>query len=545
MSTKNVTPFVFSPTSLSDALDSTHTFPGACSKLANLIPDPATTNLWQCRPAAIRMTDFTGFNTPGFISALKVIGTRAYGMIATARNPGHDEPFCYNIPAGTFTTVSGVTNPNTPASPVTSGAWTPPTMALVGRYLIVTHPGYTGAAGNFFGWFDLLDPSAPVWNAGNTTGVALPFPPSWVANFFGRAYFGVNPPNTTNPATYSTDPLTLNITASPSQILTYDDNISLVAGKGLSFNNQLGGIVQGLMVFKPSLNIYQVNGDFALATDPIRVNALNMAVGTRSPLAIVSTSKGLGFIASDGLRLIDFSGVVTDPIGIAGMGVSTPFINSLVPSRMVAACNASTLRITTQNGAVSGAPFEEYWFNFARKIWSGPHTFPASLIEPYDTSFVMAPVGVEGSLWMSDVVPNTTSTYVENAVQLLWNYTTSILPDTGYVGQYDVNETTIMMAIDPSMGDWTMRALNANMAQYDSVTTPTPNTTPVWDAAIWDSSVWDGTGTGLLPRKIPWTKPIPTSRVQLQTVGTCAAGVRIGDIKFNQGIVNYVPPVGL
>jgi hypothetical protein len=547
MATKNATPFTFSPTSLSDCLDATHAFTGACARLTNLIPDPSTTNLWQCRPAAIRLTDFGDFDTPGFISALKVIGTRAYGMIASNLNPGKDEPFCYDIPSGTFVTITGVTNVNSPASPVTSGDWIPPIMVLVGRFLIVTHPGYTGAGGAFFGWLDLMDPGAPVWNAGNTTGVPLPFPPTWVDNFFGRAYFGVNPPNTTNPATYATDPLTLNISAGPpSQILTYDDNVDLIAGKGLALKNQLGGIIQALMVFKPSLNIHQVTGDFALpTTNPISVNALNMAIGTDAPLSIISTPYGLGFIARDGFRLIDFTATITDPIGIAGMGVSVPFINALVKSRIASACNASTMRITTQNGGISGAPFEEYWFNFARKVWSGPHTFAASLIQPYANTFVMSPVGVEASLWQSDVVPSTTSTYVENDEQLLWDLTTSMFPDPGFVGQYDINETTINMAIDPSMGDWTASLLNADAAQYDAVTTPVPASVPIWDAAVWDSDVWDGESTGLLPRKIPWTKPVPTSRVQMKITGQSAAGVRIGDIKINKGIVNYVPPVGL
>lgn len=545
MSTKNVTPLTFSPTSLSDCLDSTHAFTGACAKLTNLIPDPSTTNLWQARPAAIRLTDFGDFDTPGFISALKVIGTRAYGMIASNLNPGKDEPFCYNIDAGTFTPITGVTNVKMPVSPNTSGDWTPPVMELMGRYLIITHPGFSGAGGVMFGWIDLLDPGAPVYDAGNTTGVPLPFPPTWVQNFFGRASFGVNPPNTTNPATYHTDPLTLNITASPAQILTYDDNIPLIFGKGLPLKNQLGGIIQALMVFKPSLNIFQVTGDFALTNNPISVNAMNMAIGTDAPLSIISTPYGLGFIARDGFRLIDFTATITDPIGIAGMGVSVPFINALVKSRIASACNASTMRISTQNGGISGAPFEEYWFNFARKVWSGPHTFAASLIQPYANTFVMSPVGVEASLWQSDVIPSTTSTYVENGVQLLWDLTTSMLPDPGYVGQYDINEATINMAIDPSMGDWTASILDANGAQYDAVTTPVPSTIPVWDAAVWDSDVWDGISTGLLPRKLPWTKPVPTSRAQIKFAGSSAAGFRIGDMKLNKGIVNYVPPIGL
>src|SRR3970040_347523 len=118
----------FSPTGLSDAEDAANVFDGACASLINLIPKPSSRNLWVPRPAQTIMTEFPGFTTPGFISALKVIGTRAYGMIASGLNPGKDEPFCYEIEAGTFVTITGITNPNTPASPSTSGTWTPPIM---------------------------------------------------------------------------------------------------------------------------------------------------------------------------------------------------------------------------------------------------------------------------------------------------------------------------------------------------------------------------------------------------------------------------------
>lgn len=545
MGTREVQPFVFSPTSLSDCLDSTHVFAGACARLKNLIPDPSTTNLWQCRPASILKTSFAGFSNPGFISALKVIGSRAYGMIATTRNPTHDEPFCYDIPSGNFITITGVTNPNTPVSPSTSGAWEPPTMALVGRYLIVTHPGFPGTAGVFFGVIDLIDPANPAWMGTNTTGVPLPAVPTAVANFFGRAYFLVNPPNTINPAAYATNPLSLAITASPSQILTFDDNIRLIGAEGLSFKSQLGGVEQALAIFKETNNVYTVMGDFALTNDPIAVNSLNVAISTIAPLTLTRTAKGLSFIAPDGLRIIDREATISDPIGAAGMGVSLPFTAGLVPTREVSACNASVLRITTQNTFAFGTPFEEYWFDFTRKVWSGPHTFAPSLIEPYGNTFIMAPQGVLGSLWQSDVVPSTTSTFVENGVQMQWEMTTSMLPDPGFIGMYSINETTINMALDPTMGSWTANVLNPNSVLYNTVTDTVPNTAPIWDTAIWDTAVWDGVQTGLLPRRIAWTQPLPVSRIQFQFLGQSAGGIRIGDLKLNQGVVNYVPPVGL
>lgn len=536
MAPRNSSDKIFSPAGYSDAIDGTHIFPGACAALSNLIPDATTKNLWACRPAQTEITNFPGFNTPGFISCTKVIGTRVYGMISTARNANKDEPFVYDIPSGLFITVSGVTNGNTPSSPVTTGDWVPPTMALVGALLIVTHPGYTGAAGVFFGWFDLTNTAAPAWNGGNTTGIPLPFVPTAVANFNGRAHFAVNY------ADYITDPLTLNI-SNATHVLTFDDTVNITAFKSLSFANQLGGIVQALMVVKGTTNLYQIKGDFV--TSDLTVNSMNYAIGSNSPLTFVDTPFGVMFVAPDGLRNISFSGEMTDPIGIAGDGMNVPLLNALVPSRVVAACNASILRISVQNAGKVGTPFEEYWFHISRKIWSGPHTFAPSLIQPYNTKFVTAPQGIVGKLFMSETFPSLTSVYTENGSQLNWSYTTVFLPDDGRMGVFNIGgEMTIKLSLDINMNSWTAYLLNTNNSQYDSVGNIVPNTAPIWDAAIWDAVVWDGVSSGLLPRLIKWDKPVISSRAQVNITGGSAAGVRIGDLKYTLEELAYVPEVG-
>src|SRR3989304_5652972 len=104
------TPLRYRAVSLSDSIDSTEDFPGAMSKLKNLIPLPQTKNYWICRPAAteenrpaateeMAPAAFTaaGFTAPGFISASIVVGDRLFGMIATTKNgAGLDAPFCYD-----------------------------------------------------------------------------------------------------------------------------------------------------------------------------------------------------------------------------------------------------------------------------------------------------------------------------------------------------------------------------------------------------------------------------------------------------------------
>src|SRR5579859_7130320 len=131
MPLRNGIPLVWKPHGVSDAADGTNSFPGAMQALRNLIPDPSTSDVWMPRPPATLITDYETFTTPGFISAMLVIGNTLYGMIASGLHAGHDQPFVYDLLANTFTTVSGITSGNTPTSPASTGAWTPPIMAQV------------------------------------------------------------------------------------------------------------------------------------------------------------------------------------------------------------------------------------------------------------------------------------------------------------------------------------------------------------------------------------------------------------------------------
>ena len=533
-------PVKFSPAGLSDTLDGSNVFQGACGSLTNLIPDPSTNNLWQCRPAAIKKADFVagGFSSPGFVSAQIVIGTKVFGMIATSRNPGHDEPFAYDVVSGTFSTISGITSGNTPTSPATTGDWSPPTMDLIGVNLVVTHPGYTGAGGVMFGWFNISNLGAISWQAGNTTTNGLPSPPVAVKQFFQRAYFACNPTNA-QPGTYATDVLTLTIT-DPTHVLTYGDNVPITALGALPLNSQLtGGTIQSLIVFKGAAQMWQVTGDFALTSNPINLNAMNIATGTLAPNTICPTSKGLAFIAPDGLRLIQFNGTITDPIGDAGAGVTVPFIYALSPSRMAMAANAKTLRVSVQNGNATGSPNQEYWYDIPRKCWSGPHTFPASLISVFKTTFVVSPIGVTAALFESDSAQNTTSTYVENGAQLTFNWASAMLPDTQQMSENAMIETTLNIALAAG-STFTASAVDQNGAIFNSVFIVGPAQTTVWGGFIWGQALWQGASNALAPRQLVWTIPIVFRRLAIKLTGNCAQGVRIGDLFLRYQQLGYL-----
>lgn len=530
-------PLVWAPHGASDTLDSTTAFNGAMAALTNLIPDPSTLDLWQCRPAAISLNDFSTFNTPTFVSCMKIIGTTAYGMLSTARFPGHDEPFMYDLLANTFTAITGPTLLNTPISPATSGAWQPPNIDLIGAKLIVTHPGFTGVANAFFGVLDIVNPAAPTWTATNTAPTALPAVPVWVANFNGRAWFLVNPAGA-QPAAYYSDVLLPTAITAGTQILTFDDNTPLTCAAGLSLNTQLGGVIQALMVFKGVANIYQVTGDAALAT--LAKNSLNVATGTFAPNSLAQTEKGLAFMAPDGLRLIDFGAHISDPIGTAGTGITVPFIYSVVPSRMAAAFNNGVYRIQTQNGNASGSPQQQWWLDTKRGIWSGPHSQDASLMEPYSNTFVVTLQGVV-NLFQSDPVQSATSTYVENGTQLQYAWTTPMFPDTDQMAEIAMVQATLHMAL-ASGNVTTVMVVNQDGTVLDTVTVTVTGSggSTIWGAFQWGQALWQGSQSALYPQALQWTQPIVSQRLALNAAGDSIQGLKIGRLHMRYEVLGYL-----
>jgi hypothetical protein len=535
MAIRRAQPLSFSPSGVSDTLDGTNVFPGAMAALSNLIPDLATPDLWAPRPASILETNFGSFTTPGFISVFEILGNFVFGMIASGRNPGHDEPFCWDLVNNVFVTVSGITNANTPISPLATGAWEPPTMALVGVNMVVTHPGFTVGGGVLFGWFNTSNPAAPTWTGGNTTTNLLPSRPSGVAQFGGRAYFLVNPA-TGQPGAYFTDVLTLTMTNS-NQVLTFGDNQKLTAAAGLPLANQLGGIIQSLMVFKTN-NVFQITGDAALSN--LSVNALNVATGTAGQRGIATTPKGLAFNSPDGIRIIDFNARVGDPIGMYGAGVNRPFVFAVEPTRVSLACNANQLRCTTQNSLKSGSPWEEYWYDMTKSNWSGPHTFPPLMARPYNSTFVIAPQAQTAALFTSDIIISATSTFVENGAQMVSIWKTAMLPDTKEMNENALNEHTINMVLDSNGSTYSVQALSGGGGLINSLTLLPPSGMPLWGSFNWGQANWASAQSGLVPILMVWSAPLVFRKIQIQVTGNSFLTFRIGDMFMRYQKLGYI-----
>ena len=606
------------PVGLSDAVDGSNAPAGAMAILKDLIPNPTTAYQYVPRPASVSAYNFADFTTPTALTCLLVVGTRAYGFVSTARFAGHDEPFIYDLRAGSFIALANVTSANTPLTQSTTGDWSPPNACMVtpGR-IIFTHPGYNGTT-DMIGWIDISSfsstgvtgnthtsttidglsddvitingwqvgyritgsgiptntfitainaagtsitisqatstsvsatpltvtggtPAAPLYGAGNTSPFPLVAKPLWVAQFNGRAYYAV-----LNGVAWSDSLLPLQV-SNADQALTLGDNTLVTTLSGLPLNNTVtGGTVQALIVFKGAGAVYQITGD---QTTTLSVNAVDGAVGTLAPNTLCNTPQGIAYIAPDGLRLVLLNGTCSAPIGQAGEGVNFPFLNALNPSRMCMSYNEDTIRVSLQNNNVNGQPFQEYWYHTDRKLWTGPHSFPAVLIQAYTggsggNTFIIAPnlhnPGSPGaSLYQSPVLPSAFATYTENTVAMTFAWQPVLSPDNSQASMNCIVESMLGFALPVGLV-MTLIAMNEGGLALDTLTFSGPGSGgSIWDSFDWGAADWGMAIPPFAQAYLPWHLPLVFKQMSLLVTGPSISGFVIGNMNFKYESLGY------
>jgi hypothetical protein len=206
---------------------------------------------------------------------------------------------------------------------------------------------------------------------------------------------------------------------------------------------------------------------------------------------------------------------------------------------MTAAATAKTYRVSVQNGFAAGTPNQEFWYDFPRGTWNGPHTFPASQIEAYNNTFIMAPIGVLGKLFQSDSAQNATSTYVENGNQLSFTWATSMLPNTQQMAENSMIETTLHIGF-PDGQQIAVYAADENGNIFSSVVLAATIATTIWGQFVWGQALWQGASNALAPRQLKWPIPIVFQRLCIIATGNCAQNLKIGDLYMRYQQLGYL-----
>lgn len=517
MAINNSRPMRFSPKGLVDAFDASEKFPGACQRLQNLIFDQSNPELVVSRPGVTLLVDLqaTGyFANPSFLSVWVTVGTRIYGMVATDRNPGKDEPFCYDTATNTVIVIAGVTAQNTPSSPSPTGAWVPPTMASVGVMILVTHPGFTGAGKNLwgggalwgappigsgalwgdsytFGLIDTTDPDALTWNSTDTTKNKLGGVPLAVANFNNRAWFAVGnllqyTDVLTNPPTRTT----------PDQEITVGDAQNMTALNGLPVQTASSGITQTLTAFK-NTQVWQVAGD--PATWNLSLDQVSLTVGCNAPRSIALSPFGLYFSSSGGPYILDplgglksltYSGDFSEP------DVQAPFENATQPTRAAGAYNSTVYRVCIPTIVRGRQGVNDYWFDEHRRRWNGPHTFRYDCAGALGSAFVLSSAAFPGKLLQSTT--QQTQNFVNTDLNTLMTCSllSSTFPKTNDMLMKQVSESQIELSASAGNINYHIEAQDeqGTIIGVADITVTTDG--GIWGAFVWgDGTLWGGSNT--------------------------------------------------
>lgn len=519
-------PTRFTPKGICDAFDATDAFPGACAMLQNLVFDQGNPELVVSRPGVgTARTTFSSFTSPTFVSVHIVIGAVAYGMVSTARNPGQDEPFAYNIASNTFTTISGVTAGNTPASPSSSNTapWTPPTMAVISTKIIVTHPGFNGTGTNFFGVIDITNPAAPAWSSSNLATTPLTVVPSAVANFNNRAYFAV-----LSHLAFS-DVLAPTTRTNASQELTLGDTTNVTALSGLPVQTTSSGVIGGLVAFKQS-SIWQVTGD--PATTNLALTYITLTTGCQSPRSVVQGPFGIFFIGVDAPYVLNFAGILgtlSHTPGQDGVAdVQQPFQNATTPSRIAAAFAGNTFRASVRTVLQGVVGINDYWYDIRRKRWTGPHTFTYDCASQFSDSFIISGSDHGAALYFSESLPSTVSVYNDSGTALTSHLKSSSFPKTQRMAEVQVVESTIELSSSGISVNYNVSALGGDYGPLNSVAVVTPAAGALWGAAIWGSFLWSSAANIPQVYTVPWTAALVFQKMSIDVMATSSSSLSIG-----------------
>jgi len=518
-------PVQLTPKGLCDAYDSSQAFPGACRALTNLIFDRGNPELVVSRPGVgAAVTTFAGFTTPTFVSVFITIGAMVYGMVSTGRNPGFDEPFAYNLLTNLFVTISGVNSANVPASPATSGAWTPPTMAVISTKIIVTHPGFSGVGAGFFGVIDISTPATPAWSAANTATNALPGVPTSVANFNNRAWFSVANID------YFSDVLAPTTRTNATQSVTLGDTTPITAQSGLPVTTTSSGVLGALIVFKGT-QIWQITGD--ITTNNLALNFISLTTGCIAPRSISQVPFGIVFAGLDAPYVLSFLGALsalTHQLGSqTDADLQVPFQNATVPSRMAASFAGNIYRVCVPTSISGVAQTNDYWFDIRRMRWNGPHTFAYDCAAEQGNGFILSGASQGAALFSSASAPAQNSVYNDAGTQLNVSLASSTFPKTNHMAQLQVIESTQELTSTGTPVNYNITAVDEKGNTLNSTYVMTQAVGGVWGTGTWGSGLlWSSTVNVPQVYTVPWSAPLVFQKMALSITATSSSSLSIG-----------------
>jgi hypothetical protein len=394
---------------------------------------------------------------------------------------------------------------------------------MVGIYLVITHPGYTGAGSNYFG---LLNISTMTYTTANLNTHALPSVPASVANLGNRAYFACG-----NTVQYS-DVLDPTKASNAGQSLTLGDNTSVTALSGLPVQTTTAGIVSALLCFK-STQIWQITGDAAI-TGSLALNYLSLNIGSACPRSVAPSPLGTFFAGPDSCYVVTPLGAVMPVTGdMSGVGsqphLRQPFGYVTVPTRVAGAFAGNIYRLCMPTIIDGLTGIYDFWFDTRRLRWNGPHTFNYDCVSSAGNYFIVSGQAAGAKLFQSNPFPATNTVYTDNGATYICDMVTADMPKHDEMAMKQVVESTVELSSTGAANVYGITAFDDKANYLASTSVTTAQAGGIWGSNVWgDGTKWTGRNNQPFTYKIKWQIPLVFNKLAIEITCPAAAGVSIG-----------------
>ncbi len=152
-------------------------------------------------------------------------------------------------------------------------------------------------------------------------------------------------------------------------------------------------------------------------------------------------------------------------------------------------------------------------------------------------------ISVTASLWTSDIIPLSTSTYTENGAEMTWATQTVLLPpQQNFMTNYNIVESQQWAAFDSNSSSFAVTAYDENANALNSCLISGVITAGgVWGSGLWGVMLWGGVGQALSPRRLAWTQPLVFARCSIGVTGASAGNVAVADFMARVEQLGYIP----
>jgi hypothetical protein len=156
-----------------------------------------------------------------------------------------------------------------------------------------------------------------------------------------------------------------------------------------------------------------------------------------------------------------------------------------------------------------------------------------------NNGFIVASNRLPGALYLSNVDPSNTDTYVELGQQMSGALQSTLFPQDTGMNMKSLIESQVNMQFGAVTQPWMAQIISATQG-IAGIASIVPNNPTRWGQFIWGAANWAGALIGLRTYNIDWTAPVVYKEAGCYFSGPLGQKFKIGPARFRTEDLEYM-----